>query len=102
MVQDPDRIPSRDGPRQSQDSRWPGVASLRASPFHVAACTSGDSTTGDSLVDRERRRPSPSLAWINAIASFGYRVLKQSLDGESYNSYDVSMIYPTKRCRGSD
>lgn len=37
MVQDPDRIPSRDGPRQSQDSRWPGVASLRASPFHVAA-----------------------------------------------------------------
>lgn len=54
---DPDRILSRDGPRQGRDSK-------SQSPFHGARPPPG---IPSSLT--ARRRPSPSLAWINAIAS---------------------------------
>lgn len=70
MVQDPDRILSREGSRQEGQDSWPGDGKSESKSIPRFMYTSGHSTTattaGDSLilVDREGRRPSspsPSL-----------------------------------------
>ena len=79
MVQDPDRILSRDGPRQEgQDSQWPGDGKSESKSI-AALHWRLDHRRG---FPRPRRGEATSLAWINAIASFGHCV-----NGASCNSH---------------